>query len=332
MSYKVLVNDDVKLDNWNEFLQKNEFRNPFQSPEGLKFFRSLDSMTVDVHAVAKDAGEISALILVTVQQESGFKKHLSQRGIIYAGPMLTDEESAKVLVEHLQAYYKKKAIYLETRNFFDYSKYAEVFKGSGWEYIPWLNFHLTTDEEAPMRKRMSSSRLRQVKKGIKNGAEFMEAKNIDDVKSFYSILQELYQEKIKKPLPKWDFFERFFESDMGKYLLVYFEGKVIGGIMCPIQEGSAIYEWYIAGKDGEFRDQYPSVLATYAAMDYGLKNNMNYFDFMGAGAVDEEYGVRDFKARFGGKELEHGRFLLILNKTMYQVGKKGLSLMSKLKS
>ena len=331
MSYKVLVNDDIKLDSWNEFLQKNEFRNPFQSPEGLKFFRSLDSMTVDVHAVAKDAGEISALILVTVQQESGFKRHLSQRGIIYAGPMLTDEESAKVLVEHLQAYYKKKAIYLETRNFFDYSKYAEVFKGSGWEYIPWLNFHLTTDEEAPMRKRMSSSRLRQVKKGIKNGAEFQEAKSVADVKAFHSILQELYEQKIKKPLPKWDFFERFFESDMGKYLLVYFEGKVIGGIMCPVQKNGAIYEWYIAGKDTEFKDQYPSILATYAAMDYGVQHGLKYFDFMGAGAVDEDYGVRDFKARFGGEEVEHGRFKIILDKARYKLGETGLKILSKIK-
>lgn len=331
MSFRILVNKEVSEAKWQELLKENSFGNPFQSPEGLKFFRSLDSMTVDVHAVAKESGEISALILVTVQQESGFKKHLSQRGIIYAGPMLTDEESAKVLVEHLQAYYKKKAIYLETRNFFDYSKYAEVFKGSGWEYIPWLNFHLTTDEEAPMRKRMSSSRLRQVKKGIKNGAEFMEAKNIDDVKSFYSILQELYQEKIKKPLPKWDFFERFFESDMGKYLLVHLEGKVIGGIMCPILEGSAIYEWYIAGKDGEFRDQYPSVLATYAAMEYGVKNQLAYFDFMGAGAVDEEYGVRDFKARFGGEEVEHGRFRVILDKTRFKIGETGLKILSKIK-
>lgn len=331
MSFNILVNNQIPESRWQELLKENPFGNPFQSPEGLKFFRSLDSMTVDVHAIANDSGEISALILVTIQQESGFKKHLSKRGIIYAGPMLTDDESTTVLVEHLQAYYKKKTIYLETRNFFDYSKYAEVFKGSGWEYIPWLNFHLTTDEEAPMRKRMSSSRLRQVKKGIKSGAEFMEAKNIDDVRSFYSILQELYQEKIKKPLPKWDFFERFFESDMGKYLLVYFEGKVIGGIMCPIQEGSAIYEWYIAGKDGEFRDQYPSVLATYAAMDYGLKNSMNYFDFMGAGAVDEEYGVRDFKARFGGEEVEHGRFRVILDKARFKLGETGLKILSKIK-
>ncbi len=47
--------------------------------------------------------------------------------------------------------------------------------------------------------------------------------------------------------------------------------------MCPIFEGRAIYEFYIAGKDQEFKDQYPSVIATYAAMDYGIKNNLTYF-------------------------------------------------------
>lgn len=159
MSFKILVNNEVSEAKWQELLKENLFGNPFQSPEGLKFFRSLDSMTVDVHAVANDSGEISALILVTVQQESGFKKHLSQRGIIYAGPMLTDEDSARVLVEHLQSYYKKKAIYLETRNFFDYSDYYEVFRKSRWSCIPWFNFQLKTYEEGPIRMRMSSSRL-----------------------------------------------------------------------------------------------------------------------------------------------------------------------------
>lgn len=330
MKELVKVNEEISEDKWRSLLAKNRYNSPFQSPEGLKFFQSLESMEVNVHAIM-NGDEIVSLVVVTIQNEKGLKKHLSKRAIIYAGPLLTDTASTDILLKHLADFYRKSAIYIETRNFFGYSDYKEQFAQLKWEYIPWLNFHLQTDEEAPMRKRMSSSRLRQVKKGIKNGAEFMEAKNIDDVKSFYSILQELYQEKIKKPLPKWDFFERFFESDMGKYLLVYFEGKVIGGIMCPIQEGSAIYEWYIAGKDGEFRDQYPSVLATYAAMAYGVKNQLAYFDFMGAGALDEEYGVRDFKARFGGEEVEHGRFRIILDKARFKIGETGLKILSKIK-
>ena len=182
-----------------------------------------------------------------------------------------------------------------------------------------------------MRKRMSSSRLRQVKKGIKNGASWREARNEEEVRSFYKILKELYDEKIKKPLPKWDFFRNFYFSSMGKYFLIEFEGEIIGGIMCPILQGAAIYEFYIAGKDQEYKNQYPSVLATYSAMDYAIKTGLKYFDFMGAGPAKEEYGVRDFKARFGGEEVEHGRFRLILDKTRFKIGEAGLKILSKVK-
>lgn len=331
MALTVKVNGELSQESWQEFLSKNSFANPFQSPEGLEYLRKLDTMDVDVHAVSNDNDEVLALVVVTVQKEDGIKKHFSSRGIVYAGPLLGDYKSAALLLSHLISYYKKTAIYLETRNFFDYSEYKDLFAQHGWSYVPWLNFHLTTDEEAPMRKRMSSSRLRQVKKGIKNGATWREPKSVNEVQDFYEILRNLYENKIKKPLPKWDFFDKFYTSTMGKYLLIEFEGQIIGGIMCPILEGQAIYEWYIAGKDQEFRDQYPSVLATYAAMDYGLNEGLKYFDFMGAGAADEDYGVRDFKARFGGDEVEHGRFLLILNKSKYSLGKTGLKILAKIK-
>lgn len=332
MALETIVNNQVSREAWQAFLTKNDFANPFQSPEGFDYLKTLNTMEVSIHAVQNTGdGEIRALVIVTLQQEPGIKKHFSSRGIIYGGPMLSDNESAKILLEHLKNYFKGKAIYLETRNFFNYSKYKGLFSTESWDYIPWLNFHLITDEEAAMRKRMSSSRLRQVKKGLKNGATWKEAKSLDEVKAFYNILKELYDEKIKKPLPKWDFFERFFYSKMGIYLMVEFEGKVIGGIMSPVLKDQAIYEWYIAGKDQEHRDQHPSVLATYAAMDYGVRNGLKYFDFMGAGPADEEYGVRDFKARFGGDQVEDGRFRLILKPILYKVGEAAIKIMSKVK-
>ena len=50
---------------------------------------------------------------------------------------------------------------------------------------------------------------------------------------------------------------------------------------------------------------------------------------MGAGKPDEAYGVRDFKARFGGEQVEHGRFLYINKPLLYRVGKFGVKLLKK---
>ena len=117
---------------------------------------------------------------------------------------------------------------------------------------------------------------------------------------------------------------QFYREGVGKYLLVKHQGNVIGGMMCPILDGKAIYEWYVCGMDEKYREQYPSVMATYAAIEYAKRNNLPLFDFMGAGEPDIPYGVRDFKMEFGGELVEHGRFLCIRKPILYEIGKFGV--------
>jgi lipid II:glycine glycyltransferase (peptidoglycan interpeptide bridge formation enzyme) len=118
---------------------------------------------------------------------------------------------------------------------------------------------------------------------------------------------------------------------MGKYFLIEYKKKIIGGIMCPITMGKAIYELYVCGLDGKYKDVYPSALATWAPIDYGLKNRLEYFDFMGAGKPDQNYGVREFKSKFGGTLVKYGRFERINNKPLYIAGKLGLKMLGVLK-
>lgn len=328
---KIIQKDNLPIQKWRDFLKENKYASPFQTPEYFGFFNSINNFSAEVFAVEDDKGNLDGLVVVTVQKEKGMKASFSKRGIIYGGPVLMSNKGAAELFKYLVSHYKNKLIYLETRNFFDYSDYKETLIKSGWSYTPWLNFHLQTKNEESIKKSMSSSRWRQIKKGVKSGAEINEARNVEDIKAFYDILENLYETRIKKPLLPMSFFETFYKKSLGKYLLVFYQGKVIGGIMCPIIENKAIYEFYICGLDQEFKNQNPSILSTWAAIDFALKNNLQYFDFMGAGSPDEEYGVREFKSRFGGEEVEHGRFIYILNKPKYKIGKLGLKILSKLK-
>ena len=46
---------------------------------------------------------------------------------------------------------------------------------------------------------------------------------------------------------------------------------------------------------------------------------------MGAGKPGEDYGVRDFKAQFGGNLVEHGRFLHVCRPVVYWLGNKAIA-------
>ena len=52
---------------------------------------------------------------------------------------------------------------------------------------------------------------------------------------------------------------------------------------------------------------------------------------MGAGTPNEAYGVRDFKAKFGGKEVEHGRFLCVTKPILYMIGVIGVKILKAIK-
>ncbi len=313
---------DISIDQW-ETLNDSNFANFFHTQEVFHFFKQcgFDPFIIAI----KDSNNIRALVSGIIQKEKGIlKSFLSRRAIIYSGPVLNKNitnEELNLLLSSLIRYLKRKAIYIEIRNFNNYSIYKSIFFSAGFQYHAHLNFHVDCTSDQEITKKISKSKLRQIKKSFNARAEIIEAQSEKDVLEFYSILKRLYQEKVKTPLFPKSFFIEFFKQNLGKYLLVKYNKKILGGIMCPIFQNRIIYEWFICGEDGKYKGIYPSVLATWAAMGYANKNNIALFDFMGAGKPNEDYGVREFKSKFGGEQVEYGRFLYISKPFLFGLGK-----------
>ena len=328
---KILKEKDIDKKKWENLLSTNKFASPFQSVLFYDFFNSVPNLSAKVYAIEVEQ-ELQALCVVTLQSEKGLKGFFSRRAIIYGGPLLqTNKEANNTLLKAINSDLKNKTIYTETRNFNDYSDFKNIFNNSGWHFEPYLNYHLNCTTEDIVQANLNTNRKRQIKKAFKNGVVIEEAKNVNEVQEFFTILNDLYQKKIRKPLLPFVFFKFFFESNIGKILLVKYQNKIIGGIVCPVLENKTIYELYICGLDQEYKDLSPSVMATYAAIEYGFKNNLTKFDFMGAGKPTEDYGVRDFKEKFGGQLVEHGRFIKINNLFLFNLGKMALSVLKKIK-
>lgn len=331
---RVIKSEEIKNQQWLDFYANNPFATPFQSPEYFDFFNEITGLAAEAFAVIDDIG-IAALCVVTLQKEKGIKGYFSRRAIIYGGPLIAEGDrggrALKILLDEINTNLKSKVIYAEIRNLHDYSFFAKIFKETGWDFLPHLNFHLDCSSEATVWQNLNTNRSRQIKKALKAGVIVSEATNLDEVSVFYDILQDLYRNKIKKPLFPFEFFRKFFENKMGKYLLVRYKGEIIGGIQCPVLEDKVIYEFYICGKDQEYKEASPSVMATYAAINFGVKNNLKYFDFMGAGKPDEDYGVRDFKSKFGGAQVSHGRFIRISSPFLFALGKMALAILKKVR-
>jgi hypothetical protein len=179
------------------------------------------------------------------------------------------------------------------------------------------------------QSRIGKHRWRYIRLSMRDGAKIVEHPTIEQVQAFYTILQELYRTKVRTPLWSWDFFERLFHTEHARYILVELDGQIVGGTACVCLPGKAVYEWYACGMDNCRDDIRPLSVAIWGEMQYAAQNGYPLFDFMGAGRPDEPYGVRDFKAEFGGELVEHGRFLCIRKPLLYWIGKMGVKFLKR---
>lgn len=322
---------EIPVNKWYELLRENPHSTPFQTPEFFRLVQDISGLSAHACAVETD-GRLSALAVTIVFSGKGLTGYFSRRGIIYGGPLVQPGETDALssLLEVIVRDNARRAIYLEARNYSDYGTYGNLFAEHGWSYVPYLDIRIETGNREAMNSAISSSRRRQIRKAAGSGAEIKEASSMADVETFYKMLHDHYRKRVRKPLMPIEFFRSAFIKQFGRFLLVWYQNRVIGGIYCPVLERHSIYEFYICGLDQEFRDQYPSVMATWAAMEYACLNGIGYFDLMGAGPPDRNYGVRDFKARFGGRQVEYGRFLKVNNRILYYLGKTGIKIIGKL--
>lgn len=309
---------------WSEMVRSAENGSLFQMPEFYDFLKESEGHDPFVF-IGERNGFYDYLISGSIQfSKNRVVRPFSRRAIVTGGIVTrkgVDFTDIPAFLAYIAGRLKRMAVYLEIRNLHDYSDLAEIFKGNGFTRIPHLNYQVEITSVKETFSRLNQSRRRQVRKSLEGGAEVIVRPTIEEVGEFYAILRETYRRRVHKPLPPEEWFLRFHRSGPGVYLLIRYKGRIIGGIMCPVFGKNAIYEWYVAGEDGRYPGVYPSVLATWAAIEYGATNGTAIFDFMGAGKPDEDYGVREFKSKFGGREVEHGRFLAVFNKPVYAFGR-----------
>ena len=325
-NYKIIRNyKEIDLNELDKFVTNQSSGNFFQSRYYLEFYKSLKGYEPLIICVCnKDNKIIGSVICVINRLLSGIKFPFLTRAIVVGGPVVSDDLTDKhavmnILVGEVIAVSRRKSVYLEFRNLLDISTYNDIFKKYGLKFNEHLNFIIDTSDREKVMKKMSKSKHHQIRKSLAAGAEISVIKDIGELKEFYLILVDLYKTKVRKPLPQWEFFRDFFgqRDNLGLYILIKFEGKVIAGMMCPVFANRIIYDWFVCGRDRVFKDIYPSTLVTWAAIDYAIKNNIPCYDFLGAGKPKEEYGVREFKAQFGGDLKNFGRYTLVLNQSKY---------------
>ena len=328
---KILTYNEIDKKQWQGLIEASATATWFQTDEAYQFYASVSEMVPFATAVENNGKLRAVCVGYTTQETNTIKQYLTCRAIIIGGPLLADDATDEEVAALLQAIRRlgDKAIYVETRNFHDYSRWKAVFEANGFAYQPHLNFHVDTSSPEIVDQNLGKSRKRDIRTTIRDGVTPVYQPAIEQVRAYYDILLDLYKTKVKTPLFKWEWFEQLYKVNSARFILTELEGKIVGGTVCMVLPGKALYEWFACGIDGVYPHIYPSTYATYLGIKYAAENGCKIFDMMGAGKPDEAYGVRDFKAKFGGEIVEHGRYLCIRKPLLYKLGKLGVKLLKK---
>ena len=344
----ILTYEQIDRAEWVKLVRESRTGTWFQTPEAYDFFCSQkDIMEPFVLGVQNTEHRVQTLCAVCVgyvtKERIAIKQLFTRRAIILGGPCLADDCMEEAVVALMYAAKNHPSfqgrdgnrllspIYIETRNFNDYSRWKDAFAKAGFSYQPHLNFHIDASSLEVVETNLGKSRKRDIRTTVREGVTIVENPTEHQVIEYYGILENLYMTKVKTPLFPLSFFLRLRNHKDGKLLLTEYNGKIIGGTVCVVQERKCVYEWFACGEDGAYPHVFPSCYATYAGIRYAAEHGCERFDMMGAGKPDEAYGVRDFKAKFGGKEVEHGRFLCVEKPLLYKIGEMGVKLLKKLK-
>lgn len=311
----ILTYDLIDRQQWSELVRTRETGTWFQSPEAYDFFASMpELMEPFVYGVERAEKLCAVCVGYVTKERNPIKQFFTRRAIIIGGVAVAAngaKEDIVILLNYVRKELKPKSIYIETRNFNDFSPWKEAFEAAGFVYKPHLNFHVD-----PATNNLSDNRKRQLKK---SDAVVSEGVSELEIREWYEVLSELYRTKVKTPLWPIDFFLEAYRQGIAKFLLVKHEGRIIGGSMVVADERT-VYEWFECGLNAECKDQYPSVMATWGGIQLAHQSGCTRYDMMGAGEPRVPYGVRDFKAEFGGQMVEHGRFLYVCKPMLYRLG------------
>lgn len=335
---RTIINpEELNFETWNSFVLENGGF-IFQSPHFWKIYRKQKHIK-PVFAATLRNNQIQSLMLGYIQPEmKGKLGRIFSRALFHGGPVNRQDsldEDIQQTINAVLLQVKKISVYSEVRNFMETESISSLISNNKFKFQDHLNIlvHLSKGEEE-LFKNMHSTRRKQIRRGYKRGVtvELVEGYSESLLSELYSQLSGLYKD-IGLPLAAFSYINEVAKDSMPKDLLkifiAWFDNEIVGFRMV-LTYNYVIFDWY-AASDKNHRDKYINDILPWEVIKWGSNNNFQIFDFGGAGKPNVDYGVRDFKLKFGGELVNFGRYQYVSKPVIMKIGQLGLKILKSLR-
>ena len=309
------THSDIDRTAWSAFVKTHSYGTVFHTPEMYDVYARTENVQPIVVA-AEENGEIVGLLLAQyITNGNALTSWLTARSIITGGPLAKDNDSK--IIEALFAAYRKqlpiKTIYSEIRPVYDIkdlmSEGAKELRE--WKRKGHYNIVLNVGRsEEKLWNGMHKERRRNVGQAEKAGLRFEEVVTDTERKKVIALLQQTYRRK-HVPIADSSLFEHLTEimPEMVRFFACYTaDGTMIAG-QIRLCYGSLVYAWF-AGSDEAYFKLRPNDFTMWNVIRWAHEQGYKEFDFGGGGEPGVEYGVRDYKLKYGCEMYDYGRYTL----------------------
>jgi CelD/BcsL family acetyltransferase involved in cellulose biosynthesis len=316
---------------WEAFVEQHPDASVFHTPAMAQVFAATERHAPALWAAVDDGGAVRALITpVTVAILGGPLRTLTSRTVAFAAPIAApgDDEALRALLAAYRAAGSRGSLFTEVRHHVVDPAVAAALQAEGFEREPHLNFTIDlTQGEDTLWGKVASSARRNVQKARRSGVTIEETADPQAVSDAYDVLRDVYH-RIQVPLPDRSLFDAAARilGPLGMFTmwLARWEDRTIGVLSLLRYRGVVTY-WYTGTLREHATLRAGDLLAWHAISTEAAAGN-RVFDFGGAGRPDEPYGVRDFKAKYGGELIEPGRATWTASPLRYRVTTAGYEL------
>jgi serine/alanine adding enzyme len=300
---------------WRQFVEQHPQGNAFHTPEMFQVFVQAKNHHPDLWAVIGDDGKIRVLFLpVQITLYGGPLRRLTTRTVAYGG-LLCDPSSAdgEALAALLGAYANavgREVLFTELRNLSDTNAIQPKLNQCGFVYHDHLNYLIDLNRPIEeVMKGIGTRTRKHIRQGLRTREVIVEeVSNRNQIKVWYGLVQASYT-AARVHLADLSLFEAAFDilhpQGMIKFWLAHV-GDVPVAASAELIYKDVMYGWY-SGTDRTYSSYSPGELLMWHILEWGAENGYKVYDFGGAGTPQEKYGVREFKAKFGGKLVCFGR-------------------------
>jgi serine/alanine adding enzyme len=300
---------------WRQFVDQHPSGNIFHTPEMFQVFGCARGHNPQLQAAVDEDGRVLAL-LVTVQVTmiDGLLRRLTTRSIAYGGMLYSTDTAAKTALATLLHEYSDKAgreaLFTEIRNLSDTSMIQSVLSQCGFVYEDHLNYLIDLNGSPEEVFQNIGARTRKhIRQALHKGAVIVEELSDPDLLSvWYELVRKSYT-AAQVPLADRSLFEAAFDLLQPRGMVQFWLARIGSAYVAASAEllyKDLIYGWY-SGVDRAFASESPGELLMWRVLEGGSMSGLKTYDFGGAGRPNEEYGVRNFKAKFGGRLVCYGR-------------------------